>query len=64
MFCAQEVSNIYSMRKYRANEAEAALREFRLQVADPTIVNDVATAIGEARIEKELLDYAKRKANT
>lgn len=55
---------IYAMRKYRANEAEAELREFRLRVQDVTIINDVANAIGEAKIEKELLKYAERKAKT
>lgn len=52
---------IYAMRKYRANNAEAELRESRLRVKDVTIVNDVASAIGEAQIEKELMRYAKRK---
>jgi hypothetical protein len=50
------------MRKYRANEAEAELRECRRHVKDVTIVNDIASAIGEARIEKELLKYAESKA--
>ena len=53
---------LFGLRKYRANNAEAELREFRLRVTDVTIVNDIANAIGEAKIEKELMRYAEGRA--